>query len=438
MSADEWWARALGVGRAPIVDAPRPPVPRWSGDVTLRARGRYTEDDADTDLYQHLRLRYRREDAPGWSASMHLRLSEDVDGQSDGPSFFVFDSVDDTYDSAVLSRLYHLYANYRTATGFVEQVRVGRQDVTAGDVFHVDGAHVLLRPSACGPTRLYAFGGVPSHLYEASVEGDWIVGVGASFVPWRGASVEVSDVFLEDRSRLYGTPSANLATIQLAQHLSCGSLRAGYQHLDEDPREAWGSFDLVVPRWAATFRGAFRTQILSEREQAYDIDPYFAILLDLEPYWDASVSASKALGPCVSVEAGAQVRRLYDDDDEGVFNREFTRAYATLATEGRPWRGLGLAVTGEWWSAEDGEDVLAAGFEATWRSGGRWRASAGMDYALYRTDLYAAAERYDAYGWFLRARYRPSACWELDGSLRLDADDFDTYLTVNVSARWEF
>jgi hypothetical protein len=437
LTPEEWWSRAIGLSRESIACVPRAPVRRWSGDATLRFRGRYSEDDADNDLYQYLRLRYRREDAPGWSASMHLRISEDLDGQNDGSSFFVFDSVDDTYDSPVLSRLYHLYASYRPPSGVVEQVRVGRQDVTAGDLFHVDGAHVLLRPGPA-PTRLYAFGGVPSHLYEASVEGDWIVGAGAAFDPWCGASVEVSDVFLEDESGLYGARNANLATVQLSQRLrTWGSLRAGYQQLDDEPRVAWASADLLAPRLDATVRGAVRTQILSEKAQAYDIDPYYAILLEYEPYWEASLSASKGLGRVWAVEAGGQVRRLYDEDDRGDFNHEFTRAYATVSAKDWPARGLGVAVTGEGWRAEDGEDIGAVGFEVEWKPGGCWRATAGMDYALYRTDLYAAEERYDSYGWFLRARWRSSR-WEWDGSLRLDTDDFDTYVTANLSLRFEF
>jgi hypothetical protein len=436
---EEWWARALGTRRAPLTVAPLPVVPKWSGSITLRGRGRYTGDDSDNDLYQYFRVRYRREDVAGWSGSMHLRISEDLEGDGSNGSFYVFDSVDDTYESPVISRLYHLYANHRWASGPVEQVRIGRQDVTAGDLFHVDGVHALFRPSDCSTVRLYAFAGVPTHLYESSIDGDWIVGAGATFDPWRGATVEVSDVYLEDESGIYGTPTANLATIQLSQRLrEWGNLHLGYQHLDEHPRVAWGSLDVFAPRWDATFRGAFRSQLHSEKEEAYDIDPYYAILLDLEPYWEATLSASKGLGRIWSIEAGGQVRRLYDEDDQGDFNHDFTRAYATLAARDWPRCGWGVALTGEWWHTEDDEDVAAAGFEVDWRPSPRWRASAGLDYALYRTDVYAAEERYDSWGWFVRARYRPSPRWEYSGSVRLETDDFDEYLTVDLAARWEF
>ncbi len=440
MSPEAWWRQALGLDRPAVAGVPRARVPTWSGDLTVRLKVRAPDDDSDSDLYQHLRVRYRREDAPGLSASVHLRVSEDLDGLDDSSSFFVFDSVDDTYDSAVVARLYHAYAGWRSCGGVLEQVRVGRQYVTAGDVFHLDGAHVTLAPSGQGSrTRVTLFGGVPAHLFESSLEGDFAVGGSVSFAPWHGASVEVADVYLEDESDLYGGETANLLSVDAAQRLGCwGTLRAGYQHLDDEPRRASLAGDVFLPRIDATLRAALFTQILHEREQVWDLDPYFAILIDQAPYWDLRVSASKGLSRCLTLEAGVHARALYDQDDETTFNREFVTVHGTLASRGWPWRGLGLALTGEWWSAEDAEDVFAAGFEVDWRRGTRWRFTGGMDYSLYRTDLYAAEERYDDYGWYLRARYKPRARWELDGSLRLDTDDFDTYLTASMAVRYEF
>lgn len=440
LSADEWWSRALGLDRAPLCGAPKAPVCTWSGDVTLRFKGRYTDSDSDSDLYQHLRLRYRREDATGLSGSVHLRVSEDLDGLDDSAQFFVFDSIDDTYDSAVVARLYHAYVNYRTAGGALEQVRAGRQYITAGDVFQVDGAHATFAPSGrASLLRAYLFGGVPTHLFDTSLEGDWIFGAGVSFTPWRGASLEISDVYLEDQNNLYGGNTANLLAVEGSQRLSCwGTLRGAYQHLDAEPRRASVSLDAYLARYDATLRAALFTQILNEREQVYDIDPYFAILIDQAPYWDARLSAGKGLTRCLHLEGGLHTRKLYDQADQGVFNREFVTVYGTLSSKGWPWNSLGLALTGEWWSAEAQEDVFALGFEADWRSGRRWRFTAGTDYSLYRTDFYAAAERYHNYGWYLRTRWQPRACWELDGSVRVDDDDFDTYLTVTLAARYEF
>jgi hypothetical protein len=196
--------------------------------------------------------------------------------------------------------------------------------------------------------------------------------------------------------------------------------------------------DAALPRWDASVRGSFRVQMLAENEQAYDVDPYFAILTELHPYWEASASASKAFGALSAVEAGAHVRRLQDEDDEGDYNHDFTRGWLTLSRWSDPCRRFGVSATGEWWSTGDGEDVGAAGFAVDWRPGERWRASAGVDYSLWRSDLYAARERYDSYGVFVRARWRPTARWEGDASVRYDTGDEEDVLTVQLTARWEF
>jgi hypothetical protein len=208
--------------------------------------------------------------------------------------------------------------------------------------------------------------------------------------------------------------------------------------LDAEARAAWASADVYSERLAATLRVAARTQILAERAEAYDVDPVYAILLDLAPYWEASVSASKDLGGTFTAEAGGQVRRLYDENDRGDFNHDFSRVYATLTAHDVPRCGVTLSATGEWWRTEDGDDVAAFGFEAAWRPSECFRTSAGVDYSLYRTDLYAATERFDSYGGFVRARWRASPSWEWDGSVRLEDDDFDTVLTVNLAVRFDF
>jgi hypothetical protein len=438
MSADEWWSRALGTWRSPI-EVPTPARKCWSGDVTVRFRGRYASDATDDDLYQYLRARYGREDTPGWSISTLFRLSEDLDGLARGKSFFVFDSVDDTYDSAVLGRLYHLYANYRTC-GPVEQVRVGRQYVTAGDVFQMDGAHVTFAPQGqCCPTRLYVYGGIPTHLFESSIEGDWMVGAGASFEPWRGGSLEVADTYFQDKNDIYGEPTSNLFSLEGTQRVTDWlTVRGRYQHLNEYPRIASGSFDFVSPRCDLTIRGNLFAQLHTENQQVYDIDPYYAILQQLNPYYDVDLSGSKGIGRYLTAELGTHIRRLWNRDDTGTFNREFSEFYGTLSTTDWPRQNLSLALTGEWWNSPSSENVGAVAFDAEWNPSCRWRWSAGVDFSLYKTDLYLVEERYQNYGYYLRARFRPSPCWEFDGSVRLDEDDFDHYLTVNLVARWNF
>jgi hypothetical protein len=248
----------------------------------------------------------------------------------------------------------------------------------------------------------------------------------------------VSDVYFEDETDVYGHEATNLLSAEATQRIQCLTLRARYQHLDHDPRIGAVSFDLVLPQWDATLRGSAFGQLRIQRQQVFDLDPYYAILQQFAPYYELELAASKGIGRCLTAEAGVHVRELWTEEDEGTFNREFRLYHATLATNGWPSRPLSLAVTGEWWDASPDEDVAAVGFEAQWKPSPCWRWTAGMDYSLYRTDIYAAAERYDNYGWYARLRWRPGSRWEVDGSVRLDSDDFDEYWTVNLSLRWEF
>jgi hypothetical protein len=425
----------------PIPWCPPPPPPCWKGSVEVRVRGRWAEQDGsrDLDLYEYLRLRYRDERAVGWSFSLFGRLSQDLDGEVDTDEFFVFDSVDDTGDSWFSGRLYHAYANWRPGRGVVEEVRIGRQYQDAGEYLHFDGVRATIDPGADRRSfRLHGFVGVPAHLYESSPEGDFVGGAGVFAEPIPCAEARLDYAFLRDENRWYGTEEAHLVTASWFQRIrTYTSVRATYQQVNEDPRTFHAAIDSWIPRPDVTWRGSFRTQLSEEQALVFDLDPYFAIARDLEPYWEAHAAVSKGFGSCFTAEVGGAVRRLYDPDDAGDFNREFERVYATLATWRWPHRTLGLSVTGEWWESRE-EDVGAVSFEATWQPSRRWRVRAGTDYALYRTDLYTASERLDSRGVFAKAEFRPNPRWRVHAGVRWEDDDFDTYWTLDAGVRMDF
>lgn len=419
-----------------------PPAPKcWHGSADVRLRVRWTDDAHDVDLYEYLRLRFGNEDQLGWTASIHGRLAEDLDGNQDEDGYYVFDSVDDTYSSALTGRLYHAYANYRTSCGLVEQVRIGRQHIDAGELLRVDGVHVTMRPQGEGSSlRVTAFGGVPAHLFEASPEGDVTGGVGLVAEPWYGGEVKLDYAYIQDQNDYYGTPHANLGTLEVRQRLSgCVNLRGVYQQLNEDPRTLAFYGNWVDIERDVSVRASFRSQLDDEEATVYDIDPYYAILQELEPYWDGQVAVAKGLGGRWTVEAGVAARELWDQDDEGTFNREYERIWATVSSWRWPCRDVHVALTGEFWHDQSIDQwTESVGGEVEWNPSSRFRLVGGMDYALYRTDIYADAERYDNYGYYLKARYRPNDRWNLDLSVRIDDDDYDTYVTIWAGVGYEF
>lgn len=433
-------AAAAAVLPADVPVAPRPEATdcRLHGSVAVRYRHRSGDGERDNDLYQYVALRYRKDRDVGWSGSFYGRLAEDLDGDRDNAGFYVFDGIDDTFDSAVTGRLYHLYASYRFAGGFLERVRFGRQAVDGGYPFLIDGVHARSAPFGCEEVQVSAFAGVPAHIYEASPEGDFIGGLGVALKPWRGGDLRLDWAYLEDENEFYGRPTNHLLTGEVRHRFSEWTHgRAWYQQVDDDPRELGLALTSFSPRTATTVRGTFRAQLERENELVYDLDPYYAILLALEPYWDGHLAVAKSLSDCVTVEVGGTARRLFDGDDEGVFNREYFRAFATLTLDGRPTSCWTFSWTADYWEADD-EHTFGGGFEARYRPSDRFRVTAGLDYALWRTDLYTASERFDAWGGYVKVTWAPSGCWKADLSVRVDDDDEDTYLTVNLGLRYEF
>ena len=410
----------------------------FHGSVAVRFRSRSGDGESDNDLYEYGTVTYRKDSDVGWSGSFYGRLAEDLDGDQDNSGFYVFDGVDDTFDSAVTGRLYHLYASYRFAGGFLERVRVGRQDVDGGYPFLVDGVHVRTAPAGCAEFQASAFAGVPAHIYEASPEGDFIGGAGIALRPWRGGDFGLDWVYVEDENEFYGRPTNNLITAELRQRISeWTNARLWYQQVDDDPRELGLSGTAFSPRLNATFRGSFRTQLEEENALVYDLDPYYAIEETLQPYWDAHFAVAKSLSDCTTVEVGATGRVLYDDDDEGAFNREFGRFFATLALDGWPRTCWSFSVTADYWVSDD-EDTFAGALEARYKPSDVFKLVGGIDYSLYRTDLYTASERYDSWNGYVKATYAPWGRWKFDLSVRLEDDDVDTFVTVEAGARFEF
>ncbi len=423
----------------------------WRGSVALKYRGRTAGSEHDNDLYAYLTLRYGDEGANGWSSSVHGKLAYDLDGGQNPSAFFPFASIDDTFHGPLTGRLYHAWANWHEEGAPIENVRIGRQWTETGDGFLFDGVHVTFAPSCyanapCGSgpcssdknVRLSVFGGVPAHLFEDSPEGDWIVGAGISGNPWWGAEARADVVHVEDKNDFYGKPNPTIAYAEIRQRFgnACTG-RAWYSQLNEEPRR-WGvSFDTYAAPWDASFRGRFESQMLREKQTAYDIDPYFAILETLQPYWDLHLSASKGVGDHVIVEAGGDARRLWRESDQGTFNREFDRGFVTLSTVDWPSCGVGLYVTGEVWDSE-GQRLKDVEGGLDWKPSRCWRFSAGTDYALWRTDLFATAERFDSRGYYIRVVHTPSELWRFDLSLRYEHDSLDDYWTVQAGVRRSF
>ncbi len=402
------------------------------GSFRMDYRGRWDDDESDHDLYQYLVLSVGDQQAPGWSFSFHGRLTEDLDGRSDKSEFFVFDSITDTYKHRVNGRVYNMYATYRPRGGSVKMVRIGRQWVEGGELLHVDGLRIDFgsrNPAATFGATLY--GGLPAHLFEGSPEGDAVVGFGVHGRPWAGAEARFDYVYLNDESRYYGSETAHLLTLYLRQRVSRHvSWWGTYQHLDEDPRTLRLAATGSIPEQDFLVRGSFYSQLTTQKERVTDIDPYFAVAQTLEAYWTGDLSASKGIGERLYVEGGVALRRLWDEGDEGIYNREFTRYWLAGSLDGWPGRDMNITLTGERWDSQDDAWTVTADFE--YRPSKRFKFQMGTDYSAYRFDLYTADERQSVRGYYVRMVVRTSDRWRIHLRLRVEDDKFDTYVMLNT------
>jgi hypothetical protein len=315
---------------------------------------------------------------------------------------------------------------------------VGRQFLDAGEVFHMDGVDVE-SGAACGlwNARVHVFGGVPVYLYESWPQGNWMAGMGVELEPWCGATVRADYVHIRDENDYYGEVENDLVSVELRQRIGRdASAWARYQHLDDHPRYVDLTYDAYLPRPDVTVRAHFRSLLWQQTAQVYGLDPYFAILQDLEPYYEGYASVAKAFGERFDVEAGATGRWLYDPASESRYNHEFQRYFLTLSTTDWPFCNVSLVATGELWQGD--EDIATGAFEIQYDPSPRWRFRLGTDFQLYRTDFFADEERIDSRAVYAEARFEPNRTWRFDARLRWEDDDYATYLVFTVGASYRF
>lgn len=413
----------------------------WSGSARLWYRLRTTDDpdsiwDTDQDLYAYLRLKYRDENLPGLSGSFHGRVTLDLDDFGNVDGFNVYDSIWDTYGDRLNGRIYHAWLNYHFCHAPVADVRVGRMWEDVGEFITLDGARV--ESARFGPKQIgvAAIGGIPYYTYDTSRSEDYVAGLQLFGNPWGGAEMEFDWTYIAN-DNVYGDVDGNLLNFVWNQRFgTTGLLRAQYEHLDEEARlvrvtvdKSWLAQDLVA-------RGYFYSLLNYQSELVYDLDAYYWVVRAFEPYWTANASLSKGLGSCFDVEGGFTIRRLYKEEDEGVYNRDFEQYYLALGSDDWLLPGLALTLSGEYWNGTD--DIWTGVFDIEYRPSRRWRFLLGTDYAAYSYDIYADEERVDVYSVYGRIAYRPSPRWTFDVRLRVEHDDYGTYTTFDAAAQVNF
>ena len=139
----------------------------------------------------------------------------------------------------------------------------------------------------------------------------------------------------------------------------------------------------------------------------------------------------------LDLELGGGTRQLLDEDDEGPFNREFSRVYLTVHGVDLPVKKLSVSLTGEAWLTEE-DDVYSAGGEVTWRPDTRWKASTGYYYSLFKIDRITLEERERVQTTFVRLRGPLVGPLSFRGSYEAEWDGGPVYHVIETAVRLGF
>lgn len=443
----------------------------WRGSIATRGVYRHAGDDDDLDLTAYVEADYgepdadlshrgvRRNGAPvsaadevavegssgsgqgaaggassRWSARFAGRVHLDVDG-NDGD---LFDGLDDANDGSLVARVYDAYADWEPGDGALGRVRVGRQTDYETPVFVVfDGVRVESTPLGDADVVLGAFGGLSTHQYEASNDGDRLVGLWADGTPWQDARLRFDALHAEDE-RAIGSFDEDLFSLALRQRLSREwRMRAAYSHLGSDPR------DLDVDAtWASEdgkhfVRGTYYELFETQSVHPLEFDTFSETLFDWYPFRRGGLLGWTRLNDAWRLEAGYDLRDVQDDDDEGRFNRDVRRAHLTAFCEGVLGDGTTLSVTVDDWDS-DAHDVRTFGATLSKALDEATDVSLGTYYAAYEIDSLLLTEREDVRTWYASFGRELSDALSLDTSYSFQDTEFEEFHTLKVTLRWRF
>ncbi|MCA9320779.1 MAG: hypothetical protein KDB53_08595 [Planctomycetes bacterium] len=402
------------------------PAHELHGRVSMSYRARKRGSLNDEDLYGYLSADLRRPEDRDLSLHLFARTTVDLDGDSNRRNN-LFTSLNDWRNDDVDFKLYEAYADLEgdlapSSLG-VRRIRLGRHRMHAGLSFLMDGGRVDFdRVRDFGNLEISIFGGVPAYLYDSSRSEDWMAGFNLGIEPFVETRLEFRYVHISDKNEWIGGDRHDEFMAVSWQQKVFEELRFEvlWNLVGLDTRDARLRVYAEVPDAELTITASWFWQDDVTLEYTTPLDPFVGVLGTSFSYHQGELQVTKLFGEHFSADIGFTIRGLEDGGREASFNREFTRLWATLSTHRWPFDDLGLAVTVEWWDADDDESLTAGG-ELDWRPTKDLRINAGSYYSLYKYDLFVIEERFDVTTLFLRAR------WDVVESLRLDARyEFET------------
>lgn len=428
-------ASQAGAGVPTLTEA----VPdRFSGSLRLRYRSNNGGGSDNQDVVGLLSMTLGDASRDPVTATILGRGFADLDGRDNG----IFAGLEHSFGDTVQGRLLTAHVDAPEPLG-LRVARAGRQNLVQAPIaLTFDG--VRLETERARGSGLWAgvYGGIPVHFFESSARGDLVVGGAAGLRPWDGARVRFDAIHLEDS--LLGSPARRDLLLGASWWQSVSEnaqLRGEHTWLDGNPRDLVLGLDATTDAEHAfgpwTVRGTYRELLTAQRAQVTELDPYFAIGSQFEPYRQGQLDLSRAWGEHVVLAGGLQVRQLRDDGVERAFNREFERYYFEPSIRDLGFEGWSGSIVLERWET-GGEDLYTIGGELSMALGAGVSLRVSSAYQLYSFDTLLGRERDHVRTWQVGAEYRGIDGMTLDASYAHERDDFSTYDTFRMMVSWQF
>ncbi len=422
-------------GQGPVAVQPQtvalpPESLAFDGVLSSRYRARHGNGVSDQELVTRLGLDFGDATRDAFTAHFAGRLYVDLDGPtSDG----TFNGLDQSFGDDWNARLYTAHVDAHEIPN-VELARLGRQDlIETPTPVTFDGLRVDSERFGPAKVSFSAYGGVTVHHFESATEGDSVYGIGSELRPWQDARVRLDWMSLRDEflttdrhDELYG--------VRWWQDLDGVNLHGLHTWRDGKPRDlhvgANGGLDLPV-----TFAVDYRELLSTQGAAVTELDPFYEIAADYQPYRQLDASIDTDLGEHLTVDTGGSIRRLRDSSDEGEFNREFERAYAGLQLHTFGIDGLSVTVTGNYYNTQ-GEDFRTFTGDLEYRPDQQLRILFGTGYDLFLYDSFDDRERVHVRSLYLRSDYRISKRVRVDAAYEYERDDEDEFHVFRMGVIW--
>jgi len=397
----------------------------------------------DQDLYADLRLDVTpaREGLAGFHFLGSAR--SDLDGNQESRTFYPFEDIGNTHDRPTMALVYEAYAVFVDPLRTENRARVGRQAGTRNETLFFDG---IAADAGGRSVNVTVYSGAVVHFFEDGSHWgkDWLSGAGLDYR--FGPSLGLSADYLIIKDVQESEPGAPVLWDRLVsfrgwqQVGTFSKWSAAYRVQDGEPRDMTLQAVAASPAWDLEGSISYFRQFRVQDVMTTDLSLFPTVLGQSAPYQSADLKVRKTFFERFALDLGYFSRTLLHPQDEGPFNKDWSRAYASLDIADLFVPRLTWTITAEQWGGGT-TDATTYGTDLAWRvrrKGGDARIAVGTYYSLYKYDYYTdLGVRDEVRTWYLDGKYPLGKGFSLNGRYEHEKA-IETYQVLRLGMRYDF